>query len=97
MREKLDRHRRRRLSVEARKLDRREERALAEEGAITSQPQRAGFPLTHPVESLRLPKTSWVKISQVRTVSMERLGRRIGALNTDEVDRIIEGLFELVG
>jgi metal-responsive CopG/Arc/MetJ family transcriptional regulator len=31
-REKLDRHRRRRLSVEARKLNRKEERALAEEG-----------------------------------------------------------------
>jgi mRNA interferase MazF len=46
--------------------------------AITSQPQRAGFPLTHPVESLRLPKPSWVKISQIRTLSVERLGRRIG-------------------
>jgi len=32
VREKLDRHRRRRLSVEAKKLDRKEERALAEEG-----------------------------------------------------------------
>lgn len=65
--------------------------------AITSQPQRAGFPLTHPVESLRLPKTSWVKVSQIRTLAVERLGRRIGVLNTDEVDRIIEGLLELVG
>jgi Arc/MetJ-type ribon-helix-helix transcriptional regulator len=32
VREKLDRHRRSRLSVEARKLDRKEEKALAEEG-----------------------------------------------------------------
>ena len=32
VREKLDRHRRRRLSVEAKKLNRKEERALAEEG-----------------------------------------------------------------
>jgi Arc/MetJ-type ribon-helix-helix transcriptional regulator len=32
VREKLDRHRHRRLSVEARKLDRKEERAIAEEG-----------------------------------------------------------------
>ena len=32
VREKLDRHRRDRLSIEARKLDRKEERALAEEG-----------------------------------------------------------------
>jgi mRNA interferase MazF len=65
--------------------------------AITSQPQRAGFPLTHPVESLRLPKTSWVKISQIRTLAVERLGRRIGTLSADEVDRVVEGLFELVG
>lgn len=32
VREKLDRHRRSRLSVEARKLDRKEEMALAQEG-----------------------------------------------------------------
>ena len=65
--------------------------------AITSQPQRAGFPLTQPVESLRLPKTSWIKIGQIRTLSVERLGRRIGTLSSDEVDRVVEGLFELVG
>lgn len=65
--------------------------------AITSQPQRAAFPFTHPVESVRLPKPSWVKISQIRTLSVERLGRRLGALRADEVDRVVEGLFELVG
>ncbi len=65
--------------------------------AITSQPQRAGFPLAHPVETLRLPKASWIKISQIRTLAVERLGRRIGALSADEVDRVVEGLFELVG
>jgi len=32
VREKLDRHRRRRLSIEAKKLDRAEEQAVAEEG-----------------------------------------------------------------
>lgn len=65
--------------------------------AITSQPQRAGFPLSHAVESVRLPKTSWIKIGQIRTLSVERLGRRIGALSPEEVDRVVEGLFELVG
>jgi mRNA interferase MazF len=64
--------------------------------AITSQPQRAGFPLTHPLESLRMPKPSWVKISQVRTLAVERLGRRIGSLSAEEVGHIVEGLFELV-
>ncbi len=65
--------------------------------AITSQPQRAGFPLVLPLESLRLPKPSWVKIGQVRTLSTERLGRRSGAVSPEEIDRIIEGLFEIVG
>ena len=64
--------------------------------AITSQPQRAGFPLTHGVESLKMPKPSWVKISQVRTLSVERLGRRIGSLSAEEVGHIVDGLFELV-
>lgn len=41
--------------------------------------------------------SSWVKISQIRALSIERLGRRIGALSADEVDRIVDGLFELVG
>lgn len=65
--------------------------------AITSQPQQAGFPLTLPVESVRLPKPSWVKISQVRTLSTERLGRKLGAVSSEELARIADGLFELVG
>jgi mRNA interferase MazF len=65
--------------------------------AISGQPQRAGFPLTHRLQTVRLPKPSWVKISQVRTLSTERLGRRLGALSSEELDQIVEGLFELVG
>ncbi len=65
--------------------------------AITSQPQRAGFPVSLRLESVRLPKPSWVKISQVRTLSTERLGRKLGAVSPEEVDRVVEGLFELVG
>ena len=45
--------------------------------AITSQPQRAGFPLTLEINSAKLPKRSWVKISQIRTLSTERIGRKI--------------------
>jgi mRNA interferase MazF len=51
--------------------------------AITSQPQRAGFPLTLRLESVRLPKPSWVKISQVRTLSTERLGRKLGTVSPE--------------
>jgi mRNA interferase MazF len=64
--------------------------------AITSQPQRAGFPLTLQLESVRLPKSSWIKISQIRTVSTERLDRRNGTASAEELDHIIEGLLELI-
>lgn len=65
--------------------------------AITSQPQRAGFPLTLQLTRVKLPKSSWVKISQVRTLAAERLGRRIGRISEEELARLIEGLCELVG
>lgn len=65
--------------------------------AITSQPQRAGFPLTLQLTDLKLPKPSWVKINQVRTLATERLGRRIGRSSPKDLSKIIEGLFDLVG
>lgn len=65
--------------------------------AITSQPQRAGFPLTHRIESLKMPKPSWLKIGQVRTLSVKRLGKRVGVLASEEIGHIVDGLFELVG
>ena len=64
--------------------------------ALTSQPQRAGFPLTLELEGVRLPKKSWVKISQIRTLSRERLGRRLGRLDPERLDLLVEGLNELV-
>ncbi|MCI0464407.1 MAG: type II toxin-antitoxin system PemK/MazF family toxin [Gemmataceae bacterium] len=65
--------------------------------AITSQPQRAGFPLTLELASVNLPKRSWVKISQIRTLSVERIGKKIGRMAPEELDRLIEGLNEIVG
>ncbi len=65
--------------------------------AITSQPQRAGFPLTLELTSEKLPKRSWVKISQIRTLSVERIDKRIGMASPEELVRIIEGLNEIVG
>ena len=64
--------------------------------AITSQPQRVSLPLALKLESAKLLKPSWVKISQIRTLSRERLGRRLGRLSAEELDQVIEGLFELV-
>ncbi len=65
--------------------------------AITSQPQRAGFPLTYELVGSELPKPSWVKISQIRTLSVERLGKKIGKVRPEELDIIIEGLNEILG
>jgi len=65
--------------------------------AITSQPQRAGFPLTLELKSGILPKTSWVKISQIRTLSVERIGKRIGRTPPEELTQVIEGLNEIIG
>ncbi|MFA9406860.1 MAG: type II toxin-antitoxin system PemK/MazF family toxin [Anaerolineales bacterium] len=64
--------------------------------AITSQPQKAGFPLTHKLKSGDLPKESWVKISQVRTLSVLRLGDRIGQIDLEEMALLIEGMSEIV-
>jgi mRNA interferase MazF len=65
--------------------------------AITSQPQRAGFPLTLEIEDdAGLPTHSWVKISQLRTLSVERLGRRMGRLPPETLDLLVEGLNEIV-
>ena len=64
--------------------------------ALTSQSQRAGFPLTLELEGVKLPKRSWVKISQIRTLSRERLGGRIGRLETERLDLLVEGLNELI-
>jgi mRNA interferase MazF len=65
--------------------------------ALTSQPQKAGFPLTLELSSPKLPKKSWVKISQIRTLSTERLGSKIGRISAEELGQVIEGLNEIVG
>ena len=65
--------------------------------AISSQPQRAGFPLTLELSSKDLPKKSWVKISQIRTLSVERIGKRLGRAAPEELSQIIEGLLEIIG
>ncbi len=65
--------------------------------ALTSQPQRAGFPLTLELAATQLPKPSWVKISQIRTLSVERIGRKLGAVTPEEVTKVIDGLNEILG
>lgn len=64
--------------------------------AITSQPQKAGFPLTFELSQTALPKPSWVKISQIRTISVDRLGKRIASVEAEMLSQIIDGLLELI-
>ena len=65
--------------------------------ALTGRAPRAGFPLTLELSSSKLPKQSWVKISQIRTLSVERIGRRIARATREEMDQVIEGLNEILG
>ena len=64
--------------------------------AISSQPQRAGFPLTLELKTGDLPKQSWFKISQIRTLSAERIGKLIGRVSQEELAQVIEGLNEII-
>ena len=65
--------------------------------ALTSQPPSAGFPLTLELTDSNLPKNSWVKISQIRVLSVKRLGKKLGRASADELELVIEGLNEIIG
>ncbi len=65
--------------------------------AITSQAPKAGFPLTLELVESKLPKQSWVKISQIRTLSTRRLSGKLCTASPVEVEQVVEGLKELLG
>lgn len=65
--------------------------------ALTSQEPRAGFPLTLELKKTGLPKRTWAKISQIRTLSTRRLAGRVTSCHPSELQRVIEGLGEIVG
>jgi mRNA interferase MazF len=65
--------------------------------ALTSQEPKAGFPLTLELLSASMPKRSWAKMGQIRTLATERLGRRLGRISPEELARILEGLNEIIG
>ena len=64
--------------------------------AMTSQEPRAGFPLTLEIKAPGLTKRSWIKIAQVRTLSVERIGKKLARASEEEMARVIEGLNEIV-
>ena len=65
--------------------------------ALTSQQPSAGFPLTLELKSPRLQKRSWAKISQLRNLSAERIGARLGRCSAEELTQVIDGLNEIIG
>ena len=65
--------------------------------ALKSQPQKAHFPLTYSLEPKQLRKPSWVKISQIRTLSVDRIGRKLGAVEPKQLAEIVDGLNQIIG
>jgi len=64
---------------------------------LSSKEPTVGYPLALEIRSIPLPKRSWVKISQIRTLSTERLGDLLGRLSPEEVQLVVEGLNEIIG
>ena len=64
--------------------------------ALTSQAPQVGFPLVLALKSVKLPKPSWVKISQIRVLAVDRLSQRIDRISSAELDLVIEGLNEII-
>lgn len=65
--------------------------------ALTNQPQKASFPLTYPLESQPLQKPFWVKISQIRTLSVERIGKKLGTVEPEQLAEVVDGLNQIIG
>lgn len=65
--------------------------------AMTSQEPRAGFPLTLESQANGLTKRSWIKISQIRTLSVDRIGTRLARASEEELARVFDGLNEIIG
>jgi mRNA interferase MazF len=65
--------------------------------ALTSQQPKAGYPLTLESKAAGLTKRSWIKMSQIRTLAVERISRRIAQASPEELARVVEGLNEIIG
>jgi mRNA interferase MazF len=65
--------------------------------AITSVKPRVQYPLVLELDCLSLPKRSWVKITQIRTISSDRIGNYIARINTQQMNEIVSAINDLVG
>ncbi len=53
--------------------------------AMTAWEPRAGFPLTLESNASGLKKRSWIKISHIRTLSVNRIGVRLARASEEEL------------
>ena len=65
--------------------------------AVTSQQPKAGYPFSIELEGVDLPKRSWVRITQIRVLSVQRLGARLASVSGRQLSLLVAGLNEIVG
>jgi mRNA interferase MazF len=63
--------------------------------AITSKKPKVKYPLVFELPKNLLPKTSWVKITQIRTLSTQRLGDFIAQVEEKDYQKIMAGFNRL--
>ena len=64
---------------------------------ITSTSPRTGNPYCIPVESVQMPKPSWILIGQIRTLSTMRIGDLFGTVSTEEFSKVYRAIFRVFG
>lgn len=64
--------------------------------ALTTRSQRAGYPITLHVGRLVAGREAWVKLSQVRTPSVDRIGGYLDRLDETVLDELVDGLVQLI-
>jgi hypothetical protein len=68
----------------------------AGEDSKPAPPRLRSYNAPPELKKVRLPQRSWVKISQIRMLSVERLGTKLGRVTPEELDRLVDGLNEIV-
>ena len=63
--------------------------------AITSKKPKVKYPLIYELPPNLLPKPSWVKITQIRTLSIQRLGKFIAKIEEEDYQKVMAGFNRL--
>ena len=65
--------------------------------AITSVKPKVKYPLVLELDCQSLPKRAWVKITQIWTISNDRIGNYIGQINVLQMNEILLAINDLIG